>query len=269
MRYLMNGMQVDQKIASTNDTSLEHCLSLLKKSSVGSLAVNDCDQSHTYKLQRFLRMSQQVEHYSAQGHEAFPGELLMPKRDMPVTTNMLDRLVEFYQRAYADTPFSFRRPFSHRQHGDITVRPQATQYGRLQISGETFGSVFSGRSNSNAYILARFINQHDIVETYPGQVQYYLEHTIVMNGLQRKHYLAYVRWYKQVSVAEIRFHLSPDKHPDNCLAELWDTEFSEEAADCILPIHNILGRFLPSTIEVNNRRGRYLAAVPLNRHFYI
>ena len=155
-------------------------------------------------------MSQQAEHYSAQGHEAFPGELLMPKRDMAVTTNMLDRLVEFYQQAYADTPFLFRRPFSHRQHGDITVRPQATQYGRLQISGETFGSVFSGRSNSNAYILARFINQHDIVETYPGQVQYYLENKIVINGLQIKHYLAYVHWYKQVSVAEIHFHLSPD-----------------------------------------------------------
>src|SRR5438132_14353608 len=34
MRYLMNGMQVDQKIASMNNASLECCLSLLKKSSV-------------------------------------------------------------------------------------------------------------------------------------------------------------------------------------------------------------------------------------------
>ena len=147
--------------------------------------------------------------------------------------------------------------------------PQATKYGRLRISGETFGSVFSGRSNSNSYILARFIDQNDEVNAYPGQVQYYLEHVIVVNGLRKKHYLAYVRWYKPVSTAEIRFHLSPDKQPNNCLAELWDTEFSEEAADCMLPVHNILGRFLPSTIEVANSQGRYLAVVPLNRRFYI
>ena len=110
MRYLMNGMQVDQKIASMNNASLEHCLSLLKKSSVGSLAVNDNDRFNTYKLQKFLHMSHQVEHYSAQRNEAFPGELLTPKQDVVVPTNIIDRLVEFYQRSYADMPFLFRKP---------------------------------------------------------------------------------------------------------------------------------------------------------------
>ena len=82
----MNGMQVDQKIASIsmNNASLKHCLSLLEKSSIGSLAVNDNNQFNTYELQKFLCMSCQVKHYSAQGNEAFPGELLTPKQDVVV-----------------------------------------------------------------------------------------------------------------------------------------------------------------------------------------
>ena len=194
MCYLMNGMQVDQKIASMNNASLEHCLSLLKKSSVGSLAVNDNDRFNTYKLQKFLHMSHQVEHYSAQRNEAFPGELLTPKQDVVVPTNIIDRLVEFYQRSYACN------------RGEWSSR-------------ETLLGICA----------------------------------LVQASLNCRN----------------PFHKSPDKQPNNCLAELWDTEFSEEAADCMLPVHNILGRFLPSTIEVANSQGRYLAVVPLNRRFYI
>src|SRR5688572_18413309 len=250
MRYMTNAIQLDEKITIFNDNSdnnkslLEQSLSLLKKSSVGSLAASDREQFDTYNLRKFLHMSQQI---NERGDEIFPGEMLTPKRNIFLSKNLQNFLVKYYRRAYEDLSIEFRIPFEYGVYG-IPVSSQAVQYGRLRISGELFGSVFSGRSANNSYILARFADKNNNIDTYPGQVQFYFQHTVKLPGGEKTHYLAYVRWYKPAQTSTKRFYLSVDNDDNTCLAELWSHKFYNEAVDCIIPIHHILGRFVPGTV---------------------
>jgi hypothetical protein len=261
----MNIIQIDEKIALFSDNHnkplLEQSLLLLKKSSVGSLAASDREHLDTYNLQKVLRLTQQI---TARGDEAFPGEMLTPKKNILLSKNLQNHLVEYYQRSYND--LKFRRPFEYSVNSSIPISLQAIQYGRLRISGEVFGSVVSGRSAMNSYILARFADNNNNIDTYPGQVHFYFKHTMKIPNGEKTHYLAYVRWYKPAQTATRRFHLSLDNDDNTCLAELWSDKFYEEAADCIIPIQNILGRFIPGTVEIKGRKKEYfMAIVPINR----
>lgn len=208
-------------------------------------------------------MTQEI---TARGNEAFPGEMLTPKKNILLSKNLQDSLVKYYQGAYEDLSIVFRRPFDYGTYG-VPISSQAIQYGRLRISGEVFGSVFSGRSAKNSYILARFADNNDNIDTYPGQVQFYFEHKMKFSGGEKTHYLAYVRWYKPAQTSTRRFHLSERGDDNTCLAELWSDKFYEEG---IIPIHNILGRFVPGIVEIKGRKKEsFMAVVPINRRFYL
>ncbi|GBC13563.2 hypothetical protein GLOIN_2v1786147 [Rhizophagus irregularis DAOM 181602=DAOM 197198] len=106
----------------------------------------------------------------------------------------------------------------------------------VQVKMNQFGSSF---------ILAKFMTESGDINCYPGQVQYFFTHAVNL----------------------------PDGVRDDeiCNVELWGTEFYLESRDCIIPVHHILGRFIPTKYRISGRRSSnvYLAVNPVNRKFHI
>ncbi|CAB5196424.1 unnamed protein product [Rhizophagus irregularis] len=142
---------------------------------------------------------------------------------------------------------------------------QINQHAR-QIGSEIFGSVIAGRHETNSTILAKWKAFSDeTIDIYPGEVQYYFEHTLRLPEGSRTHLLAYVKWYKNAPSSDIRF-----KHrfiePELSNTELWKGEYYEEGCDSLIAVHRILCR---ATKIRNIRVGKqnYISIMPLNRKF--
>jgi hypothetical protein len=223
------------------------------------------------ELQAFLNISKELASGGATGAEIYPGEFLPPiKENVMLSDILLDLLINYYNRAYAEYNFSRPRLDSSLSNENyIAVTGKVTQCGRLRIGAEYFGSILSKRHIRSSYILVRFINQRDNdIDTYPGQVQFYFEHTIHLSDGPSKHHLAFVKWYKFAATANTRFLFANDDSDDFTNdPELWRKEFFNASVDSIIPVHHILGRFVPAKFKY--KRTEYLAVVPLNRRFHL
>lgn len=239
---------------------------LASKRNVGSLAATDGFE--TYDLWQFLRLSRNITEAGTVGNEWFPGELLGPCRtDVTLPDNHFSCLLRYYNAAYEET--TFVDDLDQGPPNAIEISPIITQYARLRISGEIFGSNISSRYSGNAHILAKWANgeANDAVDTYPGQVQYFFKHTFYqLNGQQVTHYLAFVRWYRSVPSKRVYFSLGGST-PMSSDVELWQHDFLPEGRDSILPVHLLLGRFVPSSYRCKNKS--YLAISPLNRRYHL
>ena len=235
------------------------------RSSIGSLSV--ADEFSTKEMYRFLMNLKNILESPITGCENFPGEFLPPQSEnIRLEDSIHDALVEYYMGTYVNS--TFRKPFTNDLPNSTIVINKANQYGRCQISAEIFGSAISARHIKSSFISAKFINRDGrSVDTYPGQIQYFFEHNIHINSQNLTHKLAYVRWYNPSST---RFHFSIDDD-ENCNVELWENSFYPIGRDCIIPIHNILGRIIPVKYKISDRSNarEYLAIVPLNRKFHL
>ncbi len=201
-------------------------------------------------MRRFLLHSRNIKESVITGCEAFPGEMLRPySNNILLSNEMLDRMVEYYEAAYENQ--DFRKPFGEGSESAVIIRVKMNQFGRCRISSEVFGSSMSLRHVKSSYILAKFITSDGNVDCYPGQVQYYFSHTIDLPNGPTEHFLAYVRWYQPTDSPDIRYHFSDDEQ--TCNVELWGTEFYPESRDCIIPLHHILGRFVPVNYRISTR----------------
>jgi hypothetical protein len=208
------------------------------------------------------------------GSEPFPGEMLAPKKyNVDLPDEIYKTLVEYYKAAY-DLEFFSISELAQRNTGrsdhKIVVRPKINQFGRIRIGAEIFGSANSPRYSKNSFILAKFVQENESVEIFPGQVQYYFEHEINLPGSKLTHNLAFVRWFLPAH-AQKRFHCQIDDNDvKNCNIELWKKEFYEISRDNIIPIHNIYSRFIPSNFSIGSRNiVNYMAVIPINRHFQL
>ena len=52
-----------------------------------------------------------------------------------------------------------------------------------------------------------------------------------------------------VNLAKMRYYFSIDDDNKTCNVELWRNDFYPESRDCIIPVHNILCRFVPVNIN--------------------
>ena len=83
---------------------------------------------------------------------------------------------------------------------------------------------------------------------------------------EKTHHLAYIRWY-QDTPPDIRYHFKTEESNFNaCNIELYTCDMYSEARDCIIPVHNIIGRFIPAMYSIADNI--YLAAIPINRKIY-
>ena len=153
----------------------------------------------------------------------------------------------------------------------IPINPNINQFSRLRIGTEIFGSTLSSRHIKSAKILARFFtsDNDDISDIYPGQVQFFFEHTVYLPE-EKTHYLAFVRWYEPAENYKTRFHCKIGDDDKSCNIELWKSEFYEVGRDCIIPIHNILCRFVSGSFEIGQKKPRkYISIIPISRKFHI
>ena len=126
--------------------------------------------------------------------------------------------------------------------------------------------MISSHQEKNATIFAKWkAVSDDSTDVYPGEVQYYFEHTLRFPDEPKTHLLAYVKWYKCAPSSGIQFrHSFMELEISN--TELWKAEYFPESCDSLLAVHRILCR----AIKFNNIRiGKqtYLSIVPLNRKF--
>lgn len=267
MRRLMAEAKVNDIISSGLEIKGLELLNI--RSSVGSLS--DADDFSTEEMYRFLMNSKNILESPITGCEDFPGEFLHPQfENIQLEELIHDCLVEYYKGTYVDS--IFRKPFTTDLPDSIIVNNKVNQYGRCQIGAEIFGSAVSARHIKSSFILAKFINRDGrSVDTYPGQIQYFFKHNIRINSQNLSHNLAYIRWYKPVNSHSTRFYFSINNDAETCNVELWDNNFYPISRDCIIPIHNILGRIIPVRYKMSNRSNarEYLAIIPLNRKFHL
>jgi len=252
--YLSN---YDEEILCTS-------LDIIKpKKSTGSLSVLDDFESDEY--QNFIRLSR-IEDESAIGTEPFPGKLMNPCQETNLPNDILDLLVEYYDNLYDDSFISISSITASSNNCNV-VNPRIKQYGRLRIGADIYGSVQAARHEKSSYILARFVQNDETVDTYPGQVQFFFEHAIYLNNKSTTHSLALVKWYKPVQDHKIRYYCQVDDDDiKSCNIELWSNEFFELGRDSIIPVHNVLSKFIKSKFYVGVTKPKeYMAVIPLNK----
>ncbi|CAB5354127.1 unnamed protein product [Rhizophagus irregularis] len=137
---------------------------------VGSLAFT----AEKDELQHFLFMRHNTSTFSKiYGTEKLPGQMINPSCFKVIIPLVLRRfLCEWYSILY------------EKEQNEILgfMDLVIDQYARLQIA-----------------------SNDDSVDIYPGDVQYYFEHTLRLPEGLRKHLLAYVKWYKSAPSSDIRF----------------------------------------------------------------
>ena len=114
-------------------------------------------------------------------------------------------------------------------------------------------------------------NNNDGTDCYSKQVQYFFKHTVDLPDGSAEHNLAYVHWYKPVKMAKTQYYFSIKDEEETCNVELWKNDFFLDKRDCIIPVHNILCRFIPVKYKTSNRNHtiEYLAINPINRKYHI
>jgi hypothetical protein len=262
MRRLMN----DNRIRDISGQIQTKGLSLLDgRSTVGSLAEDD--EFSSDDLKRFWSNSKNIQESTITGSEAFPGEMLGPtSANVILSDSMLNLMVEYYTGTYIDC--NFKAPFGEGPDDSIIIRVQISKFGRCRIGSEVFGSTLSSRYVNSSFVLVNFITSDEVVDRYPGQVRYFFKHKVDFEGETVEHNLAYIRWYKPAELAKNRYYFSVD---NICNVELWRDEFLPDGRDCIVPVQNILSRFVPVEYQISTRQNavKYIAVNPINRKFNI
>ncbi|GET53938.1 hypothetical protein GLOIN_2v1786147 [Rhizophagus irregularis DAOM 181602=DAOM 197198] len=266
---IMRRLMFDNQISNIINSGVESKgLDLISnRPSVGSLS--EADQFSADEMRRFWLTSRNIHESTTTGKEAFPGEMLRPVfNDIVMSSDMLDLIVEYYMASYET--MEFRKPFGEGAEDSIIVQVKMNQFGRCRIGSEIFGSSISSRHVKSSFILAKFMTESGDIDCYPGQVQYFFTHAVNLPDGLSEHNLAFIRWYKPAESSNIRYHFRV-RDDEICNVELWGTEFYPESRDCIIPVHHILGRFIPTKYRISGRRSSnvYLAVNPVNRKFHI
>ena len=249
---------------------LSKCLSYIApRETVGSLATHDED----FDLKRyfeFLSMSKNVKENAGTGSEPFPGALLKPTKEANLLVDVLNLLVKYYQNAY-DYSFVTLSNIHNSSPESKVVFPKVNYFGRLRIGAKVISSTFSARNTRSANILSQFVlDDENTTDTYPGQVQFFFEHTIHLPEGETTHSLAFVRWYKAAEDRRTQFHCQVNKDLKICNVELRKNDFYELSRDCIIPVHNILGRFVAGKMKIGKKNPKeYLSVIPINRKIHI
>ena len=247
-----------------------------QRATTGSLA--SYDKFEFDELVRFRQMYLLDTEETITGAEPFPGEMMTPKKinvDLPNDT--YKHLVMYYKAAYRNLDFFTIEEISRNPgfsgHG-VVVWPQINQFGRIRIGAEIFGSANAPRHSRSSFIRAKFVQSDDSIESFPGQIQYFFEHEVNLREknklIKQVHRLAYVRWFLPVSNYQTRFRLQITDDDQSCSVELWTNDLCESGRDSIIPVHNILDRFIPYTIEIGSRKpSERMAVIPLKRKFHM
>jgi hypothetical protein len=268
-RIIMQNWKLDDlTYEQINNPKLAGALELVKsRATTGSLAIYDgFDFAELY---RFMQIFRHHSDDSITGSEAFPGEMLNPKKErVSLPDDIYELLVQYYNTAYDSEFVTIADALTSKD--SIVVSPKVDQYGRIRIGTEIFGATIAPRYKRNSHILAKFIQEDETTDIFPGTVQFFFEHTIELPIGTKTHHLAFVKWHLPAPNQQTRFYCKTNNGRSVCNIELWKYEYYETGRDSIIPIHNIYSRFVSSKFMVGSRRPKlYMAVIPINRQFHL
>ena len=252
----------------SNNIKLVEALKLIQpQATSGSLAAYDNFESA--ELCQFRRIFIQEADDTIVGNEPFPGEMLTPNKNrVDLPGNIYQILTDYYNNAYGLQFVTIAELISTSSRDLIVVPNVVDQFGCVRILTEVFGSAMASRYLKNANVLANFIQDNGTTDLFPGQVQYYFEHTIRISGEPKTHRLAFVRWYKWTP-NRTRFYTSIDDNKSSNI-ELWQNDFFDLSRDCLIPIHYIYSRFVSCEFDIGKKKiVTYKAVIPINRQFHL
>jgi hypothetical protein len=151
LRIIQQNCRLDELIISNHSFKLTEALELVKSRPMsGSLAMYDgFDSFELYQFRQTFRNELDV---TITGSEKFPGEMLTPKKDrVPLPDDIYDLLIQYYNTAYDASEFEFvtiagasERLISEENSTEfIIVSPNISQYGRIRIGSEIFGTTIA------------------------------------------------------------------------------------------------------------------------------
>ena len=123
--------------------------------------------------------------------------------------NIYRILTNYYNDAYG-LQFATNAESISTSSGSIIVPNMVDQFDHVRISAKIFGSAMALWYLKNANILAKFIQDNETTDLFPGQVQYYFEHTMRISGELKTHRLAFIKWYKLAPNQQTRFYTKID-----------------------------------------------------------
>jgi hypothetical protein len=265
----MQQLRVDELVsAQSNNDKLVEALKLIQpRPTSGSLAAYD--NFNYAELYQFRKAFFQEVDDTIVGSEPFPGEMLTPCRSrVALPDNIYQILTDYYKNAY-ELQFVTIAEILASPRDSIVVPKMVNQFGRVRISAEIFGSAMAPRFLKNANVLANFIQDNETTDLFPGQVQYYFEHTMRISGDLKTHRLVFVKWYKPAPNQQTRFYTKIDDEKSSNI-ELWRNEFYDIARDCIIPVHYLYSRFVSTKFVIGKKNPiAYNAVIPINRQFHL
>ncbi len=196
LRIIMQNWRLDNILShQLNNDKLFEGLKLLKpRSTTSTLAAYD--ELDYNELFRFRQIFCQEIDNTINGSEAFSSEMLTPRKNqVSLPDDIYQILIEYYSNAYESKFVTIAESVSAGPN-DFIVTNMVDQIGRVRISAEIFGSMMALRFSKNAHVLAKFIQDNETSDLFPGQVQYYIEHTTKTPYGLKTHRLALIRWYK-------------------------------------------------------------------------
>lgn len=206
--------------AQSSDIKLIEALKLIQpRPTSGSLAAYD--NFNYSELYQFRKVFLQEVEDTIVGSEPFPGEMLIPRKNrVALPDNIYQILTDYYNDAYELQFVTIAELLSTSSKDSIVVPNMIDQFGRVRVSAEVFGSAIAPRYLKNANVLAKFIQNNETTDLFPGQVQYYFEHTMRILGELKTHRLAFIRWYKPAPTQQTRFYTSIDGNEKSSNIEL-------------------------------------------------
>ncbi|CAB5190924.1 unnamed protein product [Rhizophagus irregularis] len=201
LRIIVQNCRINDLISiQSGNQKLVNGLKLIEpRQTTGSLAAYDDLRSE--KLVQFKRIFCSELEDTITGSEIYPGNLLSPiKNRVDLPDNLYEQLITYYNEVYGekmDVEFgSISNLISRGLQNDsyVVVQPIINQCGRIRVAAEIFGSALAPRYKKNSYILAKFTQDNESIELYPGMVQFYFEHVLRLPTIgERTHKLAYVK----------------------------------------------------------------------------
>ncbi|RGB34808.1 hypothetical protein C1646_760114 [Rhizophagus diaphanus] len=260
LRIIVQNCRINDLISIQSDNQkLVNGLKLIEpQQTTGSLAAYDDLRSE--ELVQFKQIFCSELEDTIISSEIYPDNLLSPiKNRVDLPNNLYEQLITYYNKVYGEKM-------------DVE---------QLYVKSDQLRSTLAPRYKKSSYILAKFTQDNESIELYPGMVQFYFEHILRLLTIgERTHKLAYVKWYLPVNDHQIRFYCRAEQDDDRSVnIELWKlNKFYEMSHDNIIPIHNIYSQFIPTnfTIKTNNNNNNskrkaktYIIVVPINRKFHL
>ncbi|RHZ76577.1 hypothetical protein Glove_196g101 [Diversispora epigaea] len=186
-----------------------------------------------------------------------PFEFFFKKKE--AFTKLLDmtKLIEQTYRPSKITPNIFERMnglLATPYNKQIVIQSKIKQYSRLRLGSDIYGSTISARHIKLLFVLAKFIQDNGEIDTYPGQIQFFFEHTTLISDLtNRTHSLALIKWFKPVKDYKTHFYCQVNNDIENCNIEIWIKNFYQLSRDSIIPIHNLYSKFIKCDFNIGKR----------------